>query len=332
MTTVIQGSFDAPTIISKIVEGLTATDDFTLIDENAVDNFNQTGYCLEHVPTGQYVTFIHGRALFADNSSNYNDNPRHTLGIRVIFSKEWDTDAHTYSGTTMRGFIPFYARGDSGDLTTLSMLVSPNVFSTSLWIDKYGVIMTVQNTYSYGIGVFAALEFFPNTWVEYDDAEECPVVLYCKRSADAWGARSPIGMTHANRPADGHPAEGFFYIRPYRFACQTYASNGNSLAGLNQHEGAFVEREAYRSEANNKVYFQFPKYENDVASARKPYAETRRWFKVSVTGGLQIGDILSWVDSEGTTHKFIVAVVDGSGMYCAIPYESAFDYAVSPKQ
>lgn len=326
----VQGSYDAPTIVATIAQALDATDDFEIHDENAVDNHNHSGYCMKHIPTGQFITFVPGYSQHSCYANrNFNEDRKFNTGIRVIFSGSWNLETHTYSGNKIyRGMIPLYG----GNQTNVNTLISPNVFSTSLHIDKYGVVGTIQNTYSDGIGAFVALEFFPQAWVEYDDTEEIAAILYCKRSRDNWN-QSPISMNTPNRPAEGHPDEGFYYVRPYRFMCQTYASNGNGLGGLGQHEGSFMEREAFRSEANNKVHFKFPMYENDVFAGRKPYAETRRWFKVSITGGLQIGDILNWIDPDGVTvHKFIVAVVTAGAMYYAIPYANPFDYAVSAKQ
>lgn len=325
----VQGSYDAPTIVATIAQALAATDDFEMWDENATDNRGLLGYCLRHIPTGQFVTFIMG---YAANIGHNGSNPSRVScvrGIRVIFSEGYDLENNRYLETdkTYRGLIPFYG-GHSNDVPSM---VSPNVFPTSIWIDKYGVVGTIQNTYSGGIGVFFVLEFFPQEWVEYDDTEEIAAVLYCKRSSDNW--YNSNGGTSDTVTTPTHADAGALYLRPYRFGSYTYASNGNSLAGLTQHEGAFMEREAFRSEANNKVYFKFSTYENDVSAGRKPYAETRRWFKVSITGGLQIGDILNWIDPDGVTvHKFIVAVVTAGAMYYAIPYENAFDYAVSAKQ
>lgn len=321
----VNGSYDAPTIVATIAQALAATDDFEMHDENAVDNHNHMGYCLKHIPTGHYVTFITGYAQIG--CDGYSITRRSTTtGIRVIFSDGWDMKTHTYStaGKIARGFIPFYAAPHE-NYNYVGDLISPNVFSTSVFVDKYRVVGTIQNTYPNGIGVFFALEFFPRAWVEYDDTEEMTAVLYVKRSADNWYPHGyPIGMGSLNRPAGGDPEEGFFHVRPYRFLCQTNSS-GN--------EGSVMEREAFRSEATNKVYFKFQTYENDVLAGRKPYAETRSWFKVSITGGLQIGDILNWIDPDGVTvHKFIVCVCTAGVMYYAIPYENAFDYTVSAKQ
>ncbi|MDV0441577.1 hypothetical protein [Methanorbis furvi] len=323
----VQGSYDCPTIVATIAQALAETDDFTMWDEDAVDNHNHMGYCLKHVPTGHFVTFVPGWGNIGYNSGS-TGRVSYQLGIRVIFSAGYNLESHTYEKTdkTYHGLIPFYA-GHSADI---NRLISPNVFSVSMFIDKYRVVGTIQNTYSGGIGDFFALEFFPQAWVEYDDTEELAAVLYNKRSGDNW---TTVSDYTANIQYDPTVVDsGTFYLRPYRFGNWTYASNGNNLAGLNQHEGSFMEREAFRSEANNKVHFKFPMYENDVFAGRKPYAETRSWFKVSITGGLQIGDILNWIDPDGVTvHKFIVAVVTAGAMYYAIPYANPFDYAVSDK-
>ncbi|MDU9376294.1 hypothetical protein McpSp1_08950 [Methanocorpusculaceae archaeon Sp1] len=324
----VQGSYDCPTIVATIAQALAETDDFTIWDADAVDNHNHMGYCLKHTPTGHFVTFIAGYGATGTRSGNYSYACVQT-GIRVIFSDDYNIEAHTYSGNKIyRGLIPFYATRS----TSLATITSPNVFSTSMWIDKYGVIMTLQNTYASGLGVFASLEFFPQTWVEYDDTEELAAVLYCKRSGDYWrsGYNSEDITTLCDVAADADA--GQLYLRPYRFSIRTFASTQDVTNGTNQHEGSYMEREAFRSEANNKVHFKFPMYENDEIAGRKPYAETRRWFKVSITGGLQIGDILNWIDPDGVTvHKFIVAVVTAGAMYYAIPYQNAFDYAVSEK-
>jgi hypothetical protein len=190
-----------------------------------------------------------------------------------------------------------------------------------MWVDRYGFIMTIQNNYSSGIGTFTACEFFPSTWVEYDDSEK-PIVFYSKKaSGDWWEGRYPINPYHAEtQPTNA----GFFYVRPFRFSMQTLA---------NGHEGSYMGRAAYKSEGNNKCYFDFPWYENDLIAGRKPFSQTRRWFQVDIAGGFSIGDILNWIDpDEVTVHKYIVAVVTAGTRYYAIPYENAFDYSIGAKQ
>lgn len=321
----IQGSYDAPTIISLIVNSLAETDDFVIHDSDAIDNHNNTGYCLKHIPTGQYITLIAGYANMGSYSNNLNPDHGTAAGIRVLISSEWNMTTHKCSGNVSRNLIPFYNGGN------LSSITSPYVFSTSMWIDKYGVVMTMQNTYANGVGVFAALEFFPLQWVEYDDAHQ-PIVFYVKRSSDWWGGRYSYNPQYVTGSITNEEY-AFLYARPYKYSCITHSHAQFSANESSRHEGSYMERETYRSEATNKVYPKFPMYENDVIIARKPYAETRRWFKVDITGGLQIGDILNWIDPDNVTvHKYIVAVVTAGAMYYAIPYDNAFDYATSAKQ
>jgi hypothetical protein len=326
--TFVQASMDVPTMVSTIVQALAATDDFTMIDTAATDNNNSTGYCLQHTPTGQYITLITGYGQGIDQNGDFNYRSYNQIGMRVIISSAYDTTNHKPDTTQnyTAGLVSLY----NGNRQDVAALISPNVFSTALWIDKYGVIGTIQNTYTNGIGVFFALEFFPQNWVEYDDAQE-PIVFYCKRSSDEWAGNNPIDMSHSNYQS-AIPRLGWFYMRPYRYYNQTYAANGDVISSINQHEGAFIEREAFRSVATNKVYIKFCKYENDKIAARMPYAETRRWIKTSITGGLQIGDIVNWIDPDAVTvHKFIVTVATAGQMYFMIPYENAFDYATGSK-
>ena len=301
----IQGSYDAPTIVSLIVQALEATDDFTMQDEEVTN-----GYCLKHTPSNVFVTLKTEAVYTGSYSNNQNSDYAVNPGIRVIFSNAWDGTAHEPSGTINYGFIPFYNLNS----TDIAYVTSPNVFSTSLWVDKYGFIMTIQNNYSSGVGVFTACEFFPSTWVEYDDSEK-PIAFYAKRTSDWWNGRYPITPYHSEtQPTNS----GFFYVRPFRFSCQTLAASD---------EGCYMERTAYKSEGNNKCYFEFPWYENDLIAARKPYAQTRRWFEVDIAGGFSIGDILNWIDpDEVTVHKYIVAVVTSGQKYYAIPYENATTY------
>lgn len=303
----IQGSYDIPTTIGLITQALIATDDFELTDDAALDNQNHAGICIKHIPTGQYVSFY--ASIAKTSATDYS------AGVRVIISTAWNAETHMSEGTIYRGHIPMYFTvAHLSAPTHLANITSPNVFATSLWADKYGIVGTIQNTYE-GTGTFFSLEFFPSSWVEYDDGHQ-PIVLYSKRNVAGCDAGVSDSMTDNN--------VGYTFMRPYRFyTCTTATSN----------EGSYMEREAYRSEGNNKVYFKFPTYENGLAAGRTAFAETRRWFRVSVTGGIQIGDILNWIDpDEVTVHKFIVCVAKGDSMYYAIPYENAFDYAVSARQ
>lgn len=303
----IQGSYDIPTTIGLITQALVATDDFEMVDEEALDNHNHAGICIKHIPTSQYISFYtgYGRTCLPN---------RDTTGLKVVFSTAWNAETHGWDGTVYRGLVSIW-NDDSSDITRL---ITPNVYSTSMWVDKYGVVGTFQNTYQGSGGMFS-LEFFPQTWVEYDDGHQ-PIVLYTKRQNSGTDYGSDASGWGAMIGTDNH----FGYLRPYRFFDST---------AIGDNRGSYMEREAYRSEGNNKVYFKFPTYENGAVAARTAFAETRRWFRVSVTGGIQIGDILNWIDpDEVTVHKFIVVVAKGDSMYYAIPYENAFDYAVSAKQ
>lgn len=303
----IQGSYDIPTTIGLISQALAATDDFEMVDEAATvsdtDKVLGTGICIKHTPTNQYIAFYVGHG-----QTNTGGN---TCGILVRFSTAWDIATHLPDGTIYKGIIPIYTN-NSSDKTRL---VSPYVFSTSMWIDKYGVVGTIQNTYN-SDGQLFTLEFFPTLWVEYDDGHH-PIVLMTKNVNHNYSGEVTVDLT-------GNSGAAFTYVRPYRFRHFT-SPDGDY--------GVFRERQAYRSEGNNKVYFKFPTYENGLPAARTAFAETRRWFRVSVTGGIQIGDILNWIDpDEVTVHKYIVCVAKGDQMFYAIPYENAFDYAVSAKQ
>ncbi|MDD3976864.1 MAG: hypothetical protein PHI15_01775, partial [Methanomicrobium sp.] len=183
------------------------------------------------------------------------------------------------------------------------------------------VTMTLQNNYASGAGGIMAVEFFPTAWVEYDDSQ--PEIVFFARLTNHW---STVKTPTTSFPQNEYM--GAMYARPYRFYSGVLQTSGDQQGSKYVYPNAM----AYKSEGNNKCYFDFPWYENDEIAARKPYAQTRRWFQLSPTGGFSIGDILNWIDpDEVTVHKFIVTVVTAGNLYYAIPYENAFDYAVSEK-
>lgn len=307
----IQGTWDIPTIAATIGQALIDTDDFVDADPDVT-----MGTVVKHTPTNTYVWITPGVA----NSASAQIHP-YTLdaGMRVIFSSDWNTETHAPSGTIYRGHVNLYGNGagSSDHQASLSSITTPNAFPVSVCVDKYGFIGVIQNNYSDGNPSLFACEFFPSVWMEYDDAQK-PICFFTKHVYDAfYNNHVDTGQNLANVDS------GYHYIRPFNLAYGVTA-NGNM--------GAYMPREAYRSEGNNKTMFDFPWYQNDYASLKYPIAQTRRWFKISATGGHAIGDIINWIDPDGTTvHKYIVAAADTTNLY-AIPYQNAFDYAVSAKR
>lgn len=326
----IQGTYDIPTITSLIVNALKSTDDFTEYDVDALipsaSNTNQTGptmgeyipgYCLKHNPTGVYLSIGASPMNFTQSNNvpsywRYNGMPC----IAVIFSTEWNLAEHKAAGTIYTGLIPYYSY--SANLADgLAHGVTPYEFSTALYVDKCGFQMVVNNTYSGGISFFATCEFFPLSWMEYDDTRK-PIVFYVKRAADG----------HNSYPMDlNNLTTGALYIRPFGLHALTYASMGNNVGAHLSHT-----RQAYRSPANNKVYFEFPYYQNENTIFVQPIAHTRRWFPVDKTNGsFNLQDIVNWIDPDGVTvHKYIIVALTAD-QYWAIPYENGFDYTVSEK-
>ncbi len=307
----IQGTYDAPTIVATIANALKATDDFEEHDTGVSE-----GYCLRHIPTGQYLHILCERATSMESVNTSYNIP----GIAFKFASSWDSALHKWddNGNKLRGFFPMY----TNSIADLTPITAPNKFNTAIWVDKYGVIMTLQNNYSYGAGGIMAVEFFPSAWVEYDDTQ--PEIVFFARMTSHWSTEKAPSTTFPP-----HEDLGAMYARPYRFYSGV-DSDSQTQQGVKY---LYPYQMAHKSEGNNKCYFDFPWYENDEIAARKPYAQTRRWFQVSNTGGFSIGDILNWIDPDDVTvHKYIVTVVTAGNLYYAIPYENAFDYAVSAKQ
>lgn len=305
----IQGTWDIPTIAATIGQALIDTDDFTDADPNVT-----TGTVVKHTPTNTYVWITPGVSL---NGGIIGGNNHPNAGMRVIFSTNWNTETHEPSGTIYRGHVNLYGVGDSGYNDNLASIVTPNVFPVSLFVDKFGFVGVIQNNYGNGNPSLFACEFFPSAWMEYDDAQK-PICFFTKHCFDNF--RYGVDSTGQNL---ANANNGYHYIRPFNVAYGVTAG-GNM--------GAYMPREAYRSEGNNKTMFDFPWYQNDYDSLKYPIAQTRRWFKVSATGGHAIGDILNWIDPDGVTvHKYIVAAANTTTLY-AIPYQNAFDYGTDAKR
>ncbi|MDV0442595.1 hypothetical protein [Methanorbis furvi] len=306
----IQGTWDIPTIAATIGQALIDTDDFTDADPDVT-----MGTVVNHTSTNTYVWITPGVALTSpvDNNTAYSK-----AGMRVIFSNNWNTDTHEPSGTIYRGFVNLYGTAAyQGGYNTLANITSPNSFPISLFVDKFGFVGVIQNNYSAGNPSLFACEFFPSAWMEYDDAQK-PICFFTKHIYDSFTNGIDSTGQHVT-----NVNSGYHYIRPFNVAYGVTAA-GNM--------GAYMPREAYRSEGNNKTMFDFPWYQNDYNSLVYPIAQTRRWFPVSATGGHAIGDIVNWIDPDGVTvHKYIVVAATATKLY-AIAYQNAFDYATDAKR
>jgi hypothetical protein len=124
------------------------------------------------------------------------------------------------------------------------------------------------------------------------------------------------------------------------YDCRPFTS-ANSVANVNISSQTLVGelRSAYKSMANNKVYFNFNYMHAKRVSTALPYdarvypiLRSKKWFAVDKSGGLAIGDIISWIDPDTlTVRKYIVCEVKDlsngtTASYYAIPYENGAPY------
>lgn len=295
------GSYDVPSLIAEIVSYLAATDDFNIIDSDYPG-----GYALHHVPTNNYISFaLVTTARIGEDSDGTDDT--YAGGISVVISSGFDTGSHSHTGTVHKGVIPLYRHLSS---TNSVYQTTPYNFTVQCWIDKFGLVMTIQNPNNvyWDTGAFAVMEFLPISALEFNDGF-VPIMFHVKNNY----AQYDGGVIADNR-------DDCYYlnIRPYNLRTQT--------------DIVYYPRDGYRSDGNSKIYFDFPYFHNERLTRHAPVFHTRRWFRVALSGGMAVGDIINWIDPDGVTvHKYIISEVSSvdtsTKYYYAIPYENAFDYS-----
>jgi hypothetical protein len=304
----ISTTADAPTICATMAQALAVTDDW-----EEADSGYTAGNAVKHIPSGTFVAF----KVASMRCSTDADSRSTGAGIQLIFSSEWDMEAHVPSGSIRYGAIVLSVSTSYTDSVPISTVSTPNVMSARLHIDRYGIIGNIVNTATNGVGQFISLEAISSSAQEYDDGNRPIFFTALPTITNVFGrmggSNSVVGVGLPN-------TNGISYLHVRGLSLTTNTTPIST---------DYLTPSAYRSTGNNKVMLEFPILDAVVISGnyRAPIFRTYRWFKVASDGGLAVGDIINWLDSDNVTiHKFIVVDIAQGNLY-AIPYENPFDYS-----
>jgi hypothetical protein len=310
----VTGTKNVATIVAELAAGLEAGADWVMHDQEVPG-----GYCLLYTPDNTYVTI----KAYAGTGCAYNSSDYQWSGIAMIFSTGFDTTAHEPTGTIYNGCIPFFWQDHANNA---ALIANDRLFSVNFWVDNSGFVMSWSNPFydATSCGGVVLMEAIPAAKREFSDGYRA-LMFHCNLAGtkETW-------FDYQSTYTPDNAAVYYLNVRPFARACCS------SLVNYPAH------LDAYRSQGNSKIYFEFPWFHNDVTNGRatptrdhynNPIYQTRRFFYVRKSGGLALNDVVQWLDPTAeppAVRKFIVTDISSGDnnptVYAAIPYDNAYVY------
>lgn len=318
-------------MVALMANQLKDTADFELIDEEV-----SGGYCLRYIPDDTYLAIVADASRWLNYTANTagtgNSTQQRWTGIAFIFSSDWNIETHTPDGTIQTGALPLFYASTGWNAWLPAYLDPANGyrFASSFWIDKRGIVGAIQNPFNTinHQGLYFALEFIPAAKREFTDGLRS-AMFHCRTSRTGHTGNSTFSDS-SDPAALNKNTHAAMNLRPF--------SNIHQLRSLVNY---YDLNQAFRSQGNSKIYFEFPTFHNqtdshipsDVRHYRTPIYQSRRFFRVNPAAGVAVGDVIQYVDVEAdppVIRKFILCSYDGvasnADMLIAIPYENAYMY------
>lgn len=279
-----------------------------------LEDTTDEGYVLHYITDDVYFLIEHGLI--------YSQEAYRCLGIKFTVGEGWDGGALT--GSTSADYMRFMSSTNTSNTLELDTEGERTAASAAMslefkyWQDQYGITLVTRpiSGFTSGLRTHAImwnLSLTPSTNWEVDDGG--------------------LGIFSHHIDSYDLAASSLYDCRPF--------TSANTIGNVSRSTQSLVPelRSAYKSMANNKVYFNFSYMHAKRISTDLPYdayvypiLRSKRWFPVDKTGGLAVGDIISWIDPDTlTVRKYAVCEVKDlsngtTTSYYAIPYENGAPY------